>query len=108
MSMLGTIAFKNDQGHVFDFKIFAMDAAFKPGHGGVYIISRRHDEPKHHHGHHVIYIGETDDMASALTDHPEAGKFVAENANCCCVHATQDETARKRIAGELQAKYLSA
>jgi len=105
---MGTIAFKNDQGHVFDFKIYPMDAVFKEGHGGVYIITKRHDEPKHHHGHHIIYIGESDDMAMVMSDHPEKELFDREGANCCCVHATQDPEARQRIASELQAKYMSA
>ena len=107
MSMLGTIGFKNHDGHTYDFKIYPMDAAFKPGHGGVYIITCRHDEPKHHHGHHIIFVGETDDMAVAMSEHPEKVKFAEENANCCCVHATQDAEARELIAGELQSKYLS-
>ncbi len=107
MTTLGTIEFKNDEGHSFDFRIYPMDAQYKPGHGGVYVITRRHDEPKHHHGHHIIFIGETDDMATLLDEHPEKARFDAEGANCCCVHATQDAEARKRIAGELASKYLS-
>jgi len=108
MSTLGTIEFKNDEGHSYDFRIFPMDAVFKQGHGGVYIVTRRHDEPKHHHGHHIIFIGETDDLATALGDHPEQAMFEQEGANCFCVHATQDADARARIASELQAKYLNA
>lgn len=108
MSMLGTVTFRNDQGHLFDFKIYPMDASFKPGHGAVYVITRRNDGDKGHHGHHIVYIGETDDMATALASHPEQSLFEAEQANCCCVHATQDSAARTRIAGELQAKYLSS
>ena len=106
MSKLGTIAFKSEKGHIYEFRIYPIDAAFKPGHGCVYVITRRHDEPKHHHGHHIIYIGETDDMATELGDHPEQAKFEQEQANCCCVHTTEDAEARKRIAAELKAKYL--
>ncbi len=107
MSKLGTIAFKNQDGHTYDFSIFQMDAEFKPGHGGVYIITGRHDDEKHHHGHRVIFIGETDDMSVLMADHPSKQEFEAQNANCCCVHATQDAAARSRIAQELTQKYLT-
>lgn len=106
MTLLGTIGFKNDAGCTYDFKIYPMNATFKPDHGCVYIITRRHDEAKHHHGHHVIFVGETDDMAAEMADHPNKSLFEAENANCCCVHGTQDAAARRQIAEELSAKYL--
>ncbi|OVE75489.1 hypothetical protein BVX97_04430 [bacterium E08(2017)] len=107
MSKLGTLAFKNNEGHTYDFAIFQMDSEFKPGHGGVYIITSRHDDDHHHHGHKVICIGETDDMSTVLQDHPMQAEFETQNANCCCVHATQDAAARERIAGELIEKYLN-
>ena len=108
MTKLGAIAFKNQQNHRYDFSIYPMDAEFKPGHGGVYIITCRHDDQDaHHHGHKIIHIGQTADMAVALCDHPDLPDFEEAGANCCCVHATQDEAARKRIVAELTERYLN-
>lgn len=107
MSMLGAIGFKNKDGHTYEFKIYPMDAKFKPGHGGVYVITRRHDDAKKHHSHHIIFVGETADMAEEMADHPDKALFESEDANCCCVHATQDPAARQMIARELKAKYIS-
>ena len=106
MSMHGAIGFKNNDGHTYEFKIYPMDAKFKPEHGGVYVITRRGDDDKKHHSHHIISVGETADMAADMADHPSKDLFDSENANCCCVHATQDAAARATIAGELQAKYI--
>ena len=108
MSIHGTISFKNHDGLTYDFKIYPLDAAFKPEHGAVYIITARHDEAKHHHGHHIVFIGEAADMAVEMADHPSKSLFEAEKANCCCVHAMQDAASRKLIAEELSAKYLKS
>ncbi len=107
MSKLGTIGFKNNDGHSYDFSIYTMDAALKPGHGGGYIITSRHDDDKTHHGHHIIMIGESDDMSVLMAAYPNQAEFDAERANCCCVHATQDQAARTRIVGELTERYLN-
>lgn len=107
MSKLGTIAFKNQDGHTYDFSIFTMSTEFKPGHGGVYIITSRHDDEQRHHGHHIIAIGEADDMSTAIAEYVAQPEFAAQNANCCCVHAAQDKTARERIVQELTLKYLT-
>jgi hypothetical protein len=107
MSMHGAIGFKNNNGRTYEFKIYPMDAHFKPEHGGVYVITKCHDDAQKHHCHHVVFVGKTGDLAAEMADHPSKALFESENANCCCVHATQDAAARDTIAGELQAKYLS-
>lgn len=106
MTALGSIGFRNAQGHSYEFHIYPMNAAFKPGQGGVYVVTSRNDGEGHHHGHRILFVGETADFAQALAEHEKSGTFEGLNANCCCIHHVQEEKSRKHIAAELTAKYM--
>lgn len=106
MTALGSIGFRNAHGHPYEFSIYPMDASFKPGQGGVYVITARNDGEGHHHGHKVLFVGETSDFSQAMASHAQAATFEGLNANCCCIHPVQDEASRKHIASELSAKYI--
>ena len=105
MSKLGTTAFRGTAGHKYEFSIFSLDAHFKAGHGGVYVVTRRKDEPHSHHSIHVIFIGETSDFSTDLADHPNQADFEKEEANSICIHPTQEPKARERICRELREHY---
>ena len=105
MSKLGMIAFKGESGRRYEFWMYPMGTKFKGGHGGVYFLTNRHDKGEGAHGHTRIYVGETDDLSSAFVDHMQCDVFAESDANCVCVHPTQDGHVRRDMVEDLIKSY---
>lgn len=105
MSKLGAITFKGESGRRYEFGMYPLGTKFKDGHGGVYFLTNRHVKGDGAHGHTRIYVGETDDLSTAIMDHEQAALFAEYEANCVCVHATQDASVRGHMVEDLVSKY---
>lgn len=107
MRKLGTIACQGKSGHRFEFSVFPWETKFKKGFGGVYFVTRRHEEGgPAKHSHNKIFIGEAQDFAQEFSNHPRWVEFrETHGANCICVYSTHDEHARTRISEDLVAGY---
>jgi hypothetical protein len=98
---LGATSLKGATGKRYEFAVYAWDTKLKPGHGGVYMVTRRHATSKGGHEHHIIYMDAADDLHAEIPEHPLRSQFEAEQANCLCVHASQSESARNQILEDL-------
>ncbi len=105
MSKLGVITFKGESGRRYEFGMYPFGTKFKEKHGGVYFLTNRHDKADGAHGHTRIFVGETDDLANVFADHEQTDAFAEHDANCVCVHPTQDAHVRRNMVDDLIRRY---
>jgi len=102
------LAFKGKSGHVYNFVSYELDTTFAQDHGGVYIVTNRHEKPDGKYGHDVLHIGATEDLASEFAAHEAQSCLNEHEANCVCVHAADDPLTRQRIIQDLLGHYNPA
>jgi hypothetical protein len=99
------LAFRGKSGHLYDFVTYELASKFAQDHGGVYIVTNRHEKPDGKYGHHVLDIGATEDFSSEFATHEAQSCLNEHEANCVCVHAADDPHTRQRIMQDLLGHY---
>ena len=100
-----TLVFQGQSGKRYEFVLHPWDAKFKSGHGGVYVLTNRHQKPDGAFGHARVFVGESADLSTAIQAHPALPQFTQQGANCVCVHASQDADERASVVRDLVEHY---
>ncbi|MDD4891380.1 MAG: hypothetical protein PHU85_15775 [Phycisphaerae bacterium] len=101
MPKLGAINVAGKSGALYKFIAYSLDTTFKEHRPAVCVVTRRHQVPATgSFKHHPIAIDQTDDLRQFLACNP--GPRPSCGANCICVHAEKDETARMAICNDLR------
>jgi hypothetical protein len=103
MSKLGIVKFSGKSGVRYAFKAFPLGTVFAKGFAGVYVITRRRKgKLTGRFAHRKIGTCQSDGLRQPLADGRES--FVARGANCICLHAEKDQSARLHIEQDLLCK----
>ena len=96
MAKIATATFKGASGTSYDFNVYPLDEEFN-SIGAVYIFTKRTvSEEKGLHT--LLYIGETDNLATRIPNHEKWPCVKKNNANCICIH--RDDNGKSRLAKE--------
>lgn len=104
ISALGTITLEGESGEKFPFLIYQIGTQFERI-GAVYYVSRRIEDIYGSKVHSPLYIGETDDLSSALQNHSRRECFDQEEANCISIYPCEEQQQRLQITDDLIANY---
>lgn len=93
MSSIANLSLTGESGNMYQFSVYPFDTKFNSV-GAVYVITRRTVKADGKGDHHVIYVGETENLGDRFDNHHKAGCFDRHNANCICVHRDNDGRSR--------------
>ena len=100
MSKLGAVNVSGKSGALYKFVAYSLDTMFKKHRSAVYVVTRRHQVAETgSFKHRRIGIDQTDDLRHLL-GHSSFSQ--ARGANCICIHAEEDESARLAIWNDLR------
>ena len=102
-SRSSTINFRGKSGERYRFQAWPIDTKFK-AIGGIYIVTKRECLDRTFPTkatHRCLAIGQTADLAASAFTEAELSKLTAQGANCVCVYAMADETARMQVEKDL-------
>lgn len=99
MPSLGTITLAGKSGTPYKFRAYPQETVFKKGLAAVFLVTRRSEKAKRPARHKPLFLGQSGDIRS-LDMAPITAAMTAA-ANCICVHAEQNETARMGIQQDL-------
>ena len=106
MVPLGSATFHGKSGQAYKMSVFPFEAVFKPSIGGVYMVTRRTEQPDGKVAHEWLYAGYALDMRSRFEIHPMAYGFKQYRANAICFLAENDPDKQKQIQADLRLKYM--
>jgi hypothetical protein len=85
--------FSGQSGEKYQFFVYPLNESFKSV-GAVYAVSRRYRDKKGGYSYHIVYLGETSDLATRLQHHRDSDCFARHHANCVCTHLDSDQDSR--------------
>ena len=100
MNKLGTVKFRGKSGVRYPFTAYPLETVFHEAFSGVYVVTRR-EEGKAKKGfvHKRLCTGQSDDLRQSMAGNEPS--LSARGANCVCVHAENDQAARRKIELDL-------
>jgi len=93
MARISTVTFHGKSGKSYIFDVWHMGQEFNAV-GAVYVVTQRYQNDAGNYSHHVIYVGQTDDLSTRFNNHHKADCFTSHNANCICTFRDNDEDSR--------------
>ena len=93
MFQINSARFTGQSGQKYDFYVHPINQSFK-NIAAVYAVTRRYKNNRGGINHDIVYIGETIDLSTTLTNHQHRDCFARQNANCICTHVDDDEESR--------------
>ena len=100
MNKLGTIKFSGKSGERYAFTAYPLETVFDEAFSGVYVVTRRKEgKAKKGFVHKRLCTGQSDDLRQSLASVEPS--FSSRGANCICVHAENDQAARRKIELDL-------
>jgi hypothetical protein len=101
MAKLGAVNVSGKSGALYKFIAYSLDTMFKKHRSAVYVVTRRHQVAETgSFKHRRIGIDQTADLRQLLACN--SGFRQARGANCICIHAEEDETARLAIWNDVR------
>jgi len=104
MFRINSAKFSGHSGQHYTFYAYSIDHRFEKT-GAVYAITRRYRNSRGGSSHHILYVDQTDDLSSILTNHHKWDCFIRQRANCLCTHVDPDQGSRWQKADDLIRKY---
>jgi len=99
MPSLGSFTLAGKSGTPYRFRAYPLGTTFKKGFAAVYIVTqRKRSTSAGGMQHKPLLLGQSEDLRQPKGDGDTPFDI---NANCICVHAEQDHTARKGIQEDL-------
>ena len=105
MAKYGSISFKGGSGSAYKMIVFPFQTKFKPGIGGVYLVTKRRVKEDGSVAHEYLYVGSSSDLRENFRFHPRAVQFDSYKATSICVYRETDEAKRKEIFEDLRGHY---
>jgi hypothetical protein len=93
MPSLGKTTFDGQSGTAYRFTVFPLGTKIRK-RAGLYVIANRSHDDSSGHQHHVLYVGQTEDLSQPFEKHHKAQAFERSGANCICLHAEESEDCR--------------
>lgn len=93
MFRINSAHFSGKSGQKYDFYVYPIDQPLQKV-GAVYVITRRYKNNRGGVSHHILYIGDTQNLSMVLADHPKRACFLSKNANCIGSHIDEDSQSR--------------
>lgn len=90
---VSTATFSGHSGQKYQFFVYPMSHTFDSV-GAVYAVSRRYRNSRGGYSYHIIYMDETNDLASRLGNQDELDCYARRHANCICSHRDDDRDSR--------------
>jgi len=101
MAKLGTLKLKGSDNTTYSFDVYPSDTIWNPDVDCVYYISKRTLKRDGGGNHIEIYVGETDDLKTRLTNHHKQSCFDNHNYNAVSIHRENSEALRLQIEAAL-------
>jgi excinuclease UvrABC nuclease subunit len=102
---LGTILLTGKSGSQYLFWIYSLDTNFK-NEGAVYVYTQATPNSEGGHTHSVIYVGQTGDLGSRLSNHHKWACINGRGANrICTTRIMPNEQERLNMEADLIAYY---
>lgn len=83
MAKIGTIIYDGKSRTEYTFEVYDFPGEWNSV-AGVYLITRRVQNSKGGWDHTLLYVGETDDLKSRMTNHHKQLCFNSNGATCLC------------------------
>lgn len=103
MSTVPTVTFTGVSGKKYDFKVYPKNTKF-PNIGAIYILSKR-TVVNGQGSHELLYIGETEELGSRLSNHEKWPCVNRLGCNVVCVKTQNDRRFRLAIEADIRKKY---
>ena len=97
MFQINSARFTGQSGQKYDFYVHPINQSFK----NIAAVTRRYKNNRGGITHDIIYIGETSDLSTTLTNHQHRDCFARQNANCVCTHVDDVEDSRRAKKDDL-------
>jgi hypothetical protein len=104
MPKIGTLDFTGISGHKYTFNVYPISKELKEKEA-VYVVTHRTVKADTSIDHNLIFAGATDNLKNEFNDHPKAGCFERESANCVCVYWEEHQGTREKIKEDLIGLY---
>lgn len=104
MAKIGTLILQGKSGEEYAFEIYPTGQEFYAV-GAVYAVTRQYVNEKGTYTHHVIYIGQTEDLSTRFDNHHKADCFKEHEANRICTHRDDDDDSRLAKEDDLIKQY---
>lgn len=99
MPSLGTITMRGKSGKTYEFRAYPIKTVFKEGLSGVFILTRRtYREATRSKRHKPLILGHNANLRKSNVDTTDP---LYSDANCICILAEKDESARLEIHQDL-------
>lgn len=90
----------------YTFEVYPTDTTFSPI-GAVYVFTNRTVDANGTGSHTLLYIGQTDSLATRIPNHEKWPCAQRNGANCICIHADNGETSRINKETDLRAAHTT-
>lgn len=98
----GNVTFVGKSGERYHFQVWSLEVRFKPVAAVYFVTKRAYDSTTYRRAcHDAIYIGQTENLSSALAAAARPECFSKFGANCVCVHLLADEGRRIAVEQDL-------
>lgn len=101
MAKLGTMTLTGASGEKYGFDVYQSDANWADNIACVYYVSKRTVKPEGGGSHTAIYIGETEDLKTRLSDHHKQDCLERHGYNCISIHHESSAKARLQTEEDL-------
>ena len=102
----GNVIFVGKSGERYPFQVWPLEARFKSVAAVYFVTKRAYDNSTYRRAcHDAIYIGQTENLSSALADEAQLERFRKFGANCVCVYLLADEGRRIAVEQDLLAAH---
>ena len=106
MSKIEDFTFYGDSGISYEFEVYPIGTQFNAV-SGVYIYTKRSNDPQRGIVHTLLYIGETDSFKRRLNEDNYTGKQCALNNGADCICVRQEGSNRDDVEQDLIDKYTT-
>lgn len=93
MAALGKRSFRGQSGQAYPFRVYALGTRFRKL-SGVYVVTNRSRRAEGGYQHTVLYVGQTDDFSTPLSQQSGTATLQEHGANCICLMADGAEASR--------------
>lgn len=93
MGKIADATFGGASGKKYGFEVFSTDTSFNDV-GAVYIFSKRTTDQQGRGTHDFLYIGETGELGTRISDHEKWSCVLGNEVNAICVHCDDGDKSR--------------
>jgi hypothetical protein len=104
MAAIGSIDLEGESARVYTFNIYPVDTEFKDI-GAVYVFTRAVSNSQGGNVHSILYVGQTSELGTRLSNHHKGDCVERNGANRICVRVTTNQNDRLVIEDDLCKRY---